>query len=77
MLLPGPRVFRSRWWALAWAVGVVWFAWDVAGSSPAQRTDNTVAQVDAAGDSYDADDVAAMRELARDPKAHFTWMKRV
>lgn len=25
----------------------------------------------------DADDVAAMRELARDPKAHFTWRKRV
>ena len=32
-------VFKSRWMALIWAAGIIWFAWDVAGSAP--QTDNT------------------------------------
>ena len=27
-------VFKSRWMALIWAAGIIWFAWDFAGSSP-------------------------------------------
>ena len=27
-------VFKSRWMALLWAAGIVWFAYDVAGSQP-------------------------------------------
>lgn len=25
-MLPGPRIFRSRWSAVIWAAGMVWFA---------------------------------------------------
>ena len=27
-------VFKSRWMALIWAAGILWFAWDIAGSAP-------------------------------------------
>ena len=27
-------VFKSRWMALLWAAGIIWFAMDVAGSQP-------------------------------------------
>ncbi len=29
-MLPSPRLFRSRWWALLWAAGICWTAIDVA-----------------------------------------------
>ena len=35
------HVFRSRWVALLWAAGIIWFAYDFAGSAPA--TDNSTA----------------------------------
>ena len=34
-MLPNPRLFRSRWAALLWAGGILWFAHDVAVSAPA------------------------------------------
>jgi len=27
-------VFKNRWWALIWAAGIIWFAYDFAGSQP-------------------------------------------
>ena len=27
-------IFKSRWMALLWAAGIIWFAMDVAGSEP-------------------------------------------
>ncbi|HEX6741962.1 MAG TPA: hypothetical protein VF079_09250 [Sphingomicrobium sp.] len=27
-------IFKSRWMALIWVAGILWFAWDVAGSAP-------------------------------------------
>lgn len=27
-------IFRSRWFALLWAAGILWFAYDIAGSAP-------------------------------------------
>ena len=35
-------VFKSRWMALLWAAGIIWFAYDFAGSQPqpAQNGDN-------------------------------------
>jgi hypothetical protein len=27
-------IFKSRWMALVWAAGILWLAWDVAGSAP-------------------------------------------
>jgi hypothetical protein len=34
-------IFKSRWMALIWAAGIIWFAYDFAGSEPAD--DNMVA----------------------------------
>ena len=27
-------IFKNRWWALLWAAGIIWFAYDFAGSAP-------------------------------------------
>ncbi len=45
-------IFRSRWLALVWAAGIIWFAYDVAGGSDqpvnsAQATDATGAPITA------------------------------
>jgi hypothetical protein len=37
-------IFKSRWMALLWAAGVIWVAYDVAGSSP--QTDNNSANAE-------------------------------
>ena len=34
-------IFRSRWMALIWAAGIIWFAYDYVGSQPSD--DNSVA----------------------------------
>ena len=35
-------IFRSRWMALLWAAGILWFAYDFAGSTP--QDDNQAAE---------------------------------
>ncbi len=56
MLLPPTRfIFRSRWWALAWAAGICWSAIDFAGGdasnvADANNADTNVAQIQAALD---------------------------
>ena len=52
-MLPGPRLFRSRWAAVLWAAGMLWLAVDVAGigggpsrSTPGATTDATGVSVD-------------------------------
>ena len=46
------NIFRSRWWALIWAAGIVWFAYDFAGSAPA--TDNSSVNAEEATDATGA-----------------------
>jgi len=36
-------IFKSRWMALLWAAGILWFAYDFAGSLPADPTSNNSA----------------------------------
>jgi hypothetical protein len=36
--MPFSKLFRSRWSALWWAAGVVWFAYDVASANPADNS---------------------------------------
>jgi hypothetical protein len=46
-------VFKNRWMALLWAAGIIWFAYDFAGSEP--QDDNSAAnsqQVDQALNSF-------------------------
>ena len=48
-------VFRSRWMALVWAAGIIWFAYDFAGSQPQGNAGNNMIS-DAAGTPLSADD---------------------
>ena len=63
-MIPGPRLFRSRWAALLWAGGILWFAYDVAGSAPAGNGAATPATTtDATATGANAADVAAVANL--------------
>jgi hypothetical protein len=46
-------VFKSRWMALIWAAGILWFAYDFAGSAP-QAQGNGASDV--SGSPLSADD---------------------
>ena len=37
-------VFKSRWMALVWAAGIIWLAYDVAGSAPSGEANNSAAE---------------------------------
>jgi len=51
MLLPPTRfIFRSRWWALAWAAGICWMAYDFAGGSSAGDDTQNAAAANATDD---------------------------
>ena len=61
-MLPNPRIFRSRWAALLWAGGILWFAYDVSGSAPSgHKADATI--TDADGDPANAADLQAIANL--------------
>ena len=44
-------IFKSRWMALIWAAGIIWFAYDFAAASepPENAADNEVQVTDASG----------------------------
>jgi len=42
-------VFKNRWWALIWAAGIIWFAYDFADGQPQDPAGNNSAATDAAG----------------------------
>jgi hypothetical protein len=57
-------IFRSRWMALLWAAGIIWFALDV--STPdasATNTGNTAAAVDGSGSPVTNEDIAALQQF--------------
>ena len=39
-------IFKNRWWALRWAAGIIWFAYDFAGSRPQDDGNNSAATDD-------------------------------
>jgi hypothetical protein len=50
-------VFKSRWMALLWAAGIIWFAYDFAGSQPQDVNASANAeQTDATGTALSSDD---------------------
>jgi len=57
-------VFKNRWWALLWAAGILWFAYDVAESQPqpANASDNAEQATDAAGSPVTSDDSNKLAE---------------
>lgn len=51
-------VFKNRWMALIWAAGIIWFAYDFAGSQPQDPNASANAEqpTDATGVPISADD---------------------
>ena len=45
-------IFKSRWMALIWAAGIIWFAYDFAGSEP--KDSNTSANAEQLTDATGA-----------------------
>jgi len=37
-------VFKNRWMALLWAAGIIWFAYDFAGSQPQDGNESATAE---------------------------------
>ena len=55
-------VFKSRWMALLWAAGVLWFAYDVAGSEPQDGNASAENATDATGAPITAEDERRLAE---------------
>ena len=51
-------IFKSRWWALVWAAGIIWAAHDFVGTSKSEADDNAAANVS------DADADAQIAQLS-------------
>jgi hypothetical protein len=51
-------IFKNRWMALVWAAGIVWFAYDFAGSQPqvVNSSANADQPTDATGTPVTSDD---------------------
>ena len=58
-------IFKSRWMALVWAAGIIWFAYDFAGSQPqgGNASANAEQSSDATGAPVTSDD---SRRLAQE-----------
>ncbi len=55
-------IFKSRWMALIWAAGIIWFAYDFAGSEPSADKGNAVTN-DASGTSVSSDDTNKIAQV--------------
>ena len=56
-------IFKSRWFALLWAAGILWFAYDVAGGGDSETDANGVTTVtDATGAKVDDQQVKNLQK---------------
>ena len=55
-------IFKSRWMALIWAAGIIWFAYDFAGSEPQADASNNAAS-GTAGSQASAGDANRVAEV--------------
>jgi len=55
------RLFKSRWAALFWAMGICWTAYEVSSAAAPDAGDGNAAQTDATGAAYNDADVAALK----------------
>jgi hypothetical protein len=56
-------IFKNRWMALVWAAGIIWFAYDFAGSQPQESNGSANAeQTDATGSPVTSGDTNRLAE---------------
>ena len=60
-------ILKSRWMALLWAAGVIWFAYDFTGPNDgaADRTDNQVQITDVTGAPVSPDEAKNLEEAVK------------
>jgi hypothetical protein len=60
-------IFKSRWMALVWAAGIIWFAYDFAspGDQAANTSDNGVEITDASGAPVTPDEAKQLEEAVK------------
>ena len=51
-------IFKSRWWALIWAAGIIWAAYDFVAAEPQDQAANNSASTDATVSGQDANKIA-------------------
>lgn len=57
-------IFKSRWMALIWGAGIIWFAYDFAGSQPQDTNASANAEqaTDGTGNPVTSDDTKKLAE---------------
>jgi hypothetical protein len=57
-------IFKSRWMALLWAAGMIWFAYDFAGGSgeTANTSENAAQPTDATGSEITPEDAKKFQD---------------
>lgn len=56
-------IFKNRWWALVWAAGIIWAAYDFVGWAPqADNSSNAGQATDASGTPVTSDDQRKLAE---------------
>lgn len=60
-------IFRNRWFAILWAVGICWIAVDFAGTPKDAEGNEVAAAIDATGSPIEPEDIAALRKFAETP----------
>jgi hypothetical protein len=55
-------IFKNRWWALVWAAGIIWFAYDFSGGQPQDQAGNNV-MTDATGNPVSGDDANKVAQV--------------
>ena len=55
-------IFKSRWMALLWAVGILWTAYDFAGTPPEDAGNGQTAATDITGTSITNEDAASLKK---------------
>ena len=60
-------IFKSRWMALVWAAGIIWFAYDFAAPSDDQSnaSDNQVQITDASGAPVSPEEAKKLEEAVK------------
>lgn len=56
-------IFKSRWIALVWAAGILWFAYDVAGGSDTSTETNAEQPTDVTGAPVTNDDAQRLQDV--------------
>ncbi len=56
-------VFKSRWLALVWAAGILWFAYDVAGGPGDSTGTNAEQPTDVTGAPVTSDDAKRLQNV--------------